>query len=83
MSTANSHQCFGCQRQIRSGEPHIHVGLDEWAAMQDLLDTVSGKQGLTRFGMDDLLTFPFCEPCTETADHGWTLEAHEIAEASP
>ena len=66
------HVCCGCQKPIRSGEPHIHVGLDEWAEMH-------GKE---QFGLDDLLTFPFCEPCTVDADKGWELTAHEIAEAA-
>lgn len=66
------HTCFGCQRQIRSGEPHIHVGLDEWSA------TV----GLAQFGLDDLLRFPFCSRCIEKSERGWPEEAHEITEAS-
>ncbi len=67
------HVCFGCQQQIRSGEPHIHVGLDEWAA----------TQGYAQFGLDDLLTFPFCEPCTEKSRKGWRLESHVIAGDNP
>lgn len=64
-----NHKCFGCGHEIQSGEPHIHVGLDEWAA----------KEGLDAgFGLDDLLTFPFCQSCTEKSDRGWTPEAHEI-----
>ena len=65
----DNHACLGCQRLIGSGEPHIHVGLDEWA----------GTVGLAQFGLDDLLTFPFCGPCTVEADKGWPLEAHEVA----
>jgi hypothetical protein len=63
------HVCFACNRQIGDGEPHIHVGLDEWAI----------RNGQEPLGLDDLLTFPFCGPCTEETDDGWQLEAHEIA----
>lgn len=65
---AESHTCFGCQKQIGDGELHIHVGLDEWAE----------KQGLAQFGLDDLLTFAFCEACTVKAKKGWRLEAHKV-----
>jgi hypothetical protein len=64
------HTCFGCQKQIADGEPHIHVGLDEFAA----------KSGGGLLGLDDLLTFAFCEPCTVRAKDGWHLEAHDVAE---
>lgn len=66
--TPEGHRCFGCQKQIGDGEPHIHVGLDEFAA----------KNGLAQLGLDDLLTFAFCEPCTTEAKDGWHLEAHDI-----
>ena len=62
------HVCFGCHKRIGSGEPHIHVPMDEWAA------TV-GKDPL---GMDDLLTMAFCEPCTVEARKGWHLDAHDV-----
>jgi hypothetical protein len=62
---------MGCQKQIGDGEPHIHVGLDEFSAMN----------GLDQFGLDDLLTFAFCEPCTERADEGWALGSHLIPPA--
>jgi hypothetical protein len=65
------HVCFGCGWQIGSGQPHIHVPLDEWATTQGL-----PSLGLTG---DGLLTFPFCGPCTEQAGRGWRLEAHEAA----
>jgi hypothetical protein len=64
------HVCFGCSRQIGSGQPHIHVPLDEWGATQGLPSV-----GLT----DDDLVFPFCGPCTEQAGRGWRLEAHDTA----
>ena len=63
------HQCFGCHKQIADGEPHIHVGLDEFAA----------KNGLAAVGLDDLLTFAFCELCTTEDKDGWHLEAHDVA----
>jgi hypothetical protein len=66
------HKCFGCGKQIEDMEPHIHVGLDEWA----------GREGLTALGLDDLLTFPFCSSCIQDSDQGWTPEQHEI-EATP
>ena len=69
--TAEGHVCMGCHKQIGDGEPHIHVGLDEFSA----------KTGLAQFGMDDLLTFAFCVPCTERADDGWHLEAHAFPAA--
>ena len=68
--TAEGHVCMGCRKQIGDGEPHIHVGLDEFSA----------REGLTQFGLDDLLTFAFCEPCTSETDDGWFLEAHVIPE---
>lgn len=61
------HQCFGCGQPIKAMAPHIHLPLDEWAV----------KKGLEPIGMDDLLTFPFCEPCTEPTDDGWQPHAHE------
>lgn len=65
----SDHVCFGCSRQIGDHEPHIHVRWGEW----------SGKQGLAQFGLDDLLTFPFCKPCTVETPDGWQLEAHEVS----
>lgn len=65
---SESHICFGCSKPIGDMEPHIHIPLDEWAA----------TQGLTPFGLDGLMTFPFCEPCTVKTDRGWQLEAHEV-----
>jgi hypothetical protein len=67
-----AHLCFGCGKQIESGEPHIHVGLDEWSA----------SQGMDTFGLDDLLTFPFCSECIEDSERGWTPETHEIEAAT-
>lgn len=68
----SDHVCFGCQRQLADGDPHIHVGMDEWAA----------GEGLEGFGLDDLLTFVFCEACTERHENGrWQLEAHDIEAA--
>ena len=67
--TKDGHTCFGCHKQIADGEPHIHVPLDEFAA----------KEGLSALGLDDLLTFAFCEPCTTEAKDGWHLEAHDVA----
>lgn len=63
------HKCFACQKQIEDGEPHIHIGLDEFAA----------RQGLPQIGLDDALTFAFCEPCTTPAKDGFYLEAHDVA----
>jgi hypothetical protein len=69
-ASANPHVCFGCQRPIADGEEHIHVPMDEWAA----------GEGLPGLGLDDLLTFVFCIPCTErSTSRGWTPEAHEVA----
>jgi hypothetical protein len=71
---AREHVCFGCQKQIADHEPHIHIGLDEWA----------GREGIggEPLGLDDLFTFAFCEACTQKTDRGWQLEAHEIEGAS-
>jgi hypothetical protein len=70
MTHEANHICFGCGEPIGSGQPHIHVGLDEWGQRQGL--------GSLGFGDNDLL-FPFCQPCTEeTPRGGWQLEAHEI-----
>jgi hypothetical protein len=67
----DAHVCFGCQQRIGDQQPHIHVGLDEW----------SDTQGLPAFGLDDLLTFPFCEACTVKSRRGrWQYEAHAIAD---
>lgn len=69
MTNADPHVCFGCQRHLTNGERHIHVGLDQWAA----------GEGLDSLGFDDLLTFVFCEACTERQPDGrWQLEAHDI-----
>lgn len=73
MSGVYDHKCFGCGRQIADYEEHIHVGLDEWSAHE-------GLDG--GFGLDDLLTFPFCSECIENSDRGWTPEAHEIGGAA-
>jgi hypothetical protein len=62
------HICFSCHRQIGDDEPHIHVPLDDFAA----------RNGLAPLGLDDLLTFPFCEPCTIPQRGGWDLEAHDV-----
>lgn len=63
------HTCFGCDRPLKDLEPHIHVGMDEWAA----------KNGLPLLGMDDLLpAFAFCIPCTEKSENGWMVESHRI-----
>lgn len=66
----SEHICFGCQKRIGDGDPHIHVPLDEWAA------TV----GLGALGLDDILTTVFCQPCTVEARKGWRLESHPIKE---
>lgn len=65
--TREGHVCFGCKKQIGDGEEHIHVGLDEFAA----------EHGRDQLGLDDLLTFAFCKPCT--VDGGrYALEAHDV-----
>lgn len=61
------HVCFGCGQQIKDFQPHIHVGMDEF----------SRSKGLAPLGMDDLLTFAFCEECTVKGGQ-WTPESHEI-----
>jgi hypothetical protein len=66
--SADGHVCFGCQKKIADHEPHIHFGMDEWAA----------RDGNDALGFDDLFQFTFCEACTEKSDRGWTPEAHEI-----
>jgi hypothetical protein len=63
------HKCFGCGREIEDYEPHIHVGMDEWISQTGRGDG---------FGLDDLLTFPFCNECIEQSDRGWQTESHEI-----
>ena len=63
------HDCYGCRKPVGDGEPHIHVPMDEWAA----------GEGMGALGLDDLLTFAFCEPCTITTRRtGWQLESHAI-----
>lgn len=66
--TKDGHVCFGCKKQIGDGEPHIHVGLDEFGA----------DHGRDALGLDDLLTFAFCEPCTQEGGR-YHLEAHGVA----
>lgn len=68
------HTCFGCGKPLTDYEPHIHVGLDEFMAREG---------GDTALGLDDLLTFAFCEACTQRSENGWALESHEIDEARP
>lgn len=63
------HKCFGCGRLLESGQPHIHVGLDDWS--------MRGGAGQT-FGLDDMLTFSFCSDCTTKTEDGWQQEAHDI-----
>jgi hypothetical protein len=73
----SEHKCFGCGKGLGDMDPHIHVPLDEFAA----------REGMEPIGLDDLglgalLTFAFCEACTDkTKKEGWTLEAHAITEA--
>lgn len=66
--TENEHKCYGCQKQIRDNEPHIHVGLDAWMKSKGMDD---------EFGLDDLLTFPVCSECTVQGGP-FHVEAHEI-----
>lgn len=70
MSAQFEHKCFGCGREIRDFEEHIHVGLDEWSA----------SQGKETFGLDDLLTFPFCSECIQPGGP-FTPESHEMETA--
>ena len=72
--TPEGHRCFGCQKQIGDGEAHIHVGMDEFLAKKELGAPL---------GLNDLLTFAFCEPCTVRTDDGWSLEAHVIPGTEP
>lgn len=71
MSDGSEHTCFGCGKALDDYEPHIHVGLDDFAARTGIGDPL---------GLDDLLTFAFCEACTQRSENGWALEAHEIDE---
>ncbi len=65
----SDHKCFGCGHQVENYERHIHVGLDEWSAERGDREA---------FGLDDLLTFPFCSQCIRPSERGWNPEAHEI-----
>lgn len=67
--TRDGHVCFGCKKQIGDGAAHIHVGLDEFGA----------EHGKDPLGLDDLLTFAFCEPCTEEGGPYW-LEEHGVGQ---
>jgi hypothetical protein len=68
-TAGESHVCFGCQQQIRSGQPHIHAGLD--AACDSL------GLGAAPLGLDDLLSFAWCRNCTQ--DGGpFEIDAHEV-----
>jgi len=61
-----NHRCFGCNRDVRSGEDHIHVDLDDW----------SEHAGLERLGIP--FEVVFCSDCIE--DGGpWAAEAHEVS----
>jgi hypothetical protein len=64
-----AHECFGCHIHIAGGQPHIHVGLDDFMAR---------KTGAEPLGLDDILTFPFCADCTEPSEDGWQLHGHEV-----
>ena len=64
------HTCFGCQHEIESNEPHIHVGINELERM--------GLKCPPIPGMDDL-KFAFCKPCTQPSKReGWQIEAHGV-----
>jgi hypothetical protein len=66
----NDHVCWGCSKPVGSGQPHIHLPLDEWGQ----------REGLAPLGLgDNDLVFPFCKPCTIDDPRGWQLEAHEVA----
>lgn len=67
----SNHRCFGCGKQLTDHEQHIHVGLGDWGQRQGLASSLGTS-------LDDLLTFAFCEACTEKGDDGWQLEGHEI-----
>jgi hypothetical protein len=69
----DGHVCFGCRKQIGDDEPHIHVPMDDFAA----------RNGGQQFGLDDLLTFAFCKPCTVDAEDGWQLESHDVGSLPP
>lgn len=71
MNALDNHKCFGCGKEIADFEPHIHVGLDEWSASKGL----GGA-----FGLDDLLTFPFCSDCIVEGGE-WMPESHEVESA--
>lgn len=54
--------CFGCSRQIEHGEPRIHIGIDEWGAVN----------GLPAIGLGESdIRVPFCDDCTKPVEHGW------------
>jgi hypothetical protein len=74
MRPDDDHICFGCSKPIGDGQPHIHIGLDEWGQREGL--------GVLGLGDDDLV-FPFCKPCTVETEHGWQLEAHDISRGRP
>jgi hypothetical protein len=67
------HICWGCQKPIGDGQPHIHIPLDEWGE----------REGLGSLGIGDLIVFPFCEPCTVETKDGWQLEQHKINPGTP
>jgi hypothetical protein len=66
----SDHRCFGCGKQLGDHEQHIHVGIDDWGQRQ-------GHAPIGQ-GIDDVLSFAFCEACTERSRDGWQFESHEI-----
>jgi hypothetical protein len=70
-----AHKCFGCGKELRDYDAHIHVPLEQWGA----------EHGAKPLGLDgelgDLLTFAFCEDCTEGGGN-YELESHELGEPS-
>lgn len=68
--SAGLHKCFGCGKQIADHEPHIHVDMDEWAAL-------AGAGEPLGLGLE----IACCEDCTQVGGQ-WKLESHEIGESA-
>lgn len=66
-SNQADHVCLGCTRDIKSGELHIHLTMDEFAEWV----------GLPTLGLDDVLKFACCEQCSRPGGM-WTPESHDI-----
>lgn len=57
--------CFGCQKELKKGDPVIRLTMDQFAEWQ-------GEEPL---GLGDLLgPIIICEGCTQHGDSPWSLE---------